>query len=124
MKCKICEKEFEGRKDKVFCSIQCKNDYHLTLRAVTKNTAYPLDKILHRNRAILLELMGPRAQKKKMKRVELVQKKFQFKFLTHFNINNQGKMYHHVYDFAWMEFSDDEVLIIRQKKQWLPSEKP
>jgi len=122
MKCKVCQKEFVGRKDKIFCSLKCKNDYHVTLRAVTKKTAYPLDKILHRNRSILLEVMGPKATKKKIRRAELVKKKFQFKYLTHFNINSKGKMYHHVYDFAWMEFSDDEVMIIRQKKQWIPDE--
>lgn len=66
--------------------------------------------------------MGPKASKKKVFRAELVSKKFQFKFLTHFNINSQGKMYHHVYDFAWMEFSDDEVLTVRQRKQWMPKE--
>lgn len=120
MKCKVCQKEFKGRKDKIFCSIQCKNDYHVTLRSVTNKTAYPLDKILHRNRSILLEVMGPKAAKKKIRRAELVKKKFQFKYLTHFNINSKGKMYHHIYDFAWMEFSDDEVMIIRQKKQWIP----
>jgi len=123
MKCKVCQKEFKGRKDKIFCSLKCKNDYHVTLRAVTKKTAYPLDKVLHRNRSILLEIMGPKAIKKKVRRAELVKKKFQFKYLTHFNINSKDKMYHHVYDFAWMEFSDDEVMIIRQKKQWIPDEK-
>ncbi len=123
MKCKVCQKEFRGRKDKIFCSLKCKNDYHVTLRAVTKKTAYPLDKVLHRNRSILLEIMGPKAIKKKVRRAELVKKKFQFKYLTHFNINSKDKMYHHVYDFAWMEFSDDEVMIIRQKKQWIPDEK-
>ncbi len=122
MKCKVCDTEFSGRKDKIFCSLQCKNEYHVTLRAVTKKEAYPLDKILHRNRSILLEIMGPKASKKKVFRAELVSKKFQFKFLTHFNINSQGKMYHHVYDFAGMEFSDDEVLIVRQRKQWMPKE--
>lgn len=120
MKCKVCLSEFTGRKDKIFCSIKCKNDYHVTLRSATKETAYPLDRILHRNRSILLEIMGPKASKKIVKRLELVRKKFQFKFLTHYNINHKGKTYHHIYDFAWMEFSDDEVLIIRQKKQWLP----
>jgi len=123
MKCKVCDKEFHGRKDKIYCSLECKNDYHVSLRAVTKKTAYPLDKILHRNRSILLEIMGPKAGQKKVLRSELVSKKFQFKFLTHFNINSKGKMYHHVYDFAWMEFSDDEVLIVRQKKQWISDNK-
>jgi len=123
MKCKVCQEEIIGRKDKIFCSIKCKNDYHVTLRSVTKETAFPLDKVLHRNRSILLEIMGPKALKKKVKRSELVKKKFQFKFITHYNINSRGKTYHHVYDFAWMEFSDDEILIIHQKKQWVPGEK-
>ena len=119
MKCKICKKNIIGRSDKVFCSIQCKNYYHVKLRKVTKKTAYPLDNILHRNRSILLEIMGKNIVRKKVKRVELVKKKFQFKYLTHFHINNKNKMYHHIYDFAWMEFSDDEILIVRRKTQWL-----
>ncbi len=53
-------------------------------------------------------------------RSELVKKKFQFKYLTHYNVNKQGKTYNHIYDFAWMEFSDDEILIVRQGKQWVP----
>jgi len=122
MICKVCQKEFDGRKDKIFCSTHCKNDYHVTLRSVTKNIAFPLDKVLHRNRSILLEIMGPKVHKKMVLRSELVKRKFQFKFITHFNTNNQGKTYNHVYDFAWMEFSDDEILIIRQKKQWLPKD--
>lgn len=123
MKCKVCNNEVSGRADKIFCSVSCKNEYHITLRTVTKNVAFPLDKILHRNRSILLEIMGAKSSKKKVLRSELVSKKFQFNFLTHYNINSQGKMYHHVYDFAWMEFSDDEILIVRQRKQWIPSEK-
>lgn len=120
MNCKVCNKEFVGRKDKMFCSLKCKNDYHITLRAVTKQTAYPLDRILHRNRSILLEIMGARSNKKIVMRSELVKKKFQFKYNTHYNINSNGKTYHHLYDFAWMEFSDDEIMIVRQRKQWIP----
>ncbi len=75
MKCKVCQQEITGRKDKLFCSVQCKNDYHVTLRSATKSTAFPLDKVLHRNRSILLEIMGPKAQKKMIKRSELVKKK-------------------------------------------------
>lgn len=114
MKCKICKKELRGRKDKIFCSINCKNFYHSNLRRVTNEAAKELDKILHRNRSILLELLGKNIVQRKINRVILAKKKFNFKYITHFHINSKGKMYHHVYDFAWMEFSDDEVLIVRR----------
>lgn len=115
MKCKICKKTIAGRKDKIFCSVNCKNYYHLNLRRVTLNEVKEIDKILHRNRSILLELMGKNATQKKVKRLMLVKKNFQFKYLTHLHINSQGKTYHHIYDFAWMEFSNDEVMIVRRK---------
>ncbi|MDX5586423.1 MAG: hypothetical protein QNK20_16175 [Aureibaculum sp.] len=115
MKCKICKKELKGRQDKIFCSIECKNYYHTNLRRVTNETARALDTILHRNRSILLELLGKNANQKKVKRLVLAKKKFNFKYITHFNINSKGKIYHHVYDFSWMEFSDDEILILRRR---------
>jgi len=114
MECKICKKGLKGRIDKIFCSIECKNYYHTNLRRVTNETARALDKTLHRNRSILLELLGKNTFQKKIKRIVLVKKKFSFKYITHFHVNSKGKMYHHVYDFAWMEFSDDEILIIRR----------
>lgn len=114
MKCKICKKLIIGRTDKIFCSVKCKNFYHTNLRRVTRINAKEIDKILHRNRSILLELLGKNNFQKKVKRLVLAKKKFSFKYITHFNINKHGKMYHYVYDFAWMEFSDDEILIVRR----------
>jgi len=117
MKCKICKKTILGRSDKIFCSVKCKNYYHVNLRRVTAIEVKDLDKVLHRNRSILLEIMGKHKTQKKINRIELVKKKFHFKYITHFHINSKGKMYHHIYDFAWMEFSDDEILIIRRSKK-------
>jgi len=114
-KCKICNNIFIGRTDKLFCSVGCKSSYHRKLRKVTRVAVLDIDDILHRNRSILLELLGKNGTQKKVKRLILVKKKFQFKYLTHFYINLQGKMYHQIYDFAWMEFSDDEVLIVKRK---------
>lgn len=114
-KCKICKKVIAGREDKLFCSIECKNYYHVNLRRVTKNEAKQIDEILHRNRSILLEVLGKNTIQKKIDRLTLSKKKFNFKYLTHFNTNKQGKVYHFLYDIAWMEFSDDEILIIRRK---------
>lgn len=114
MKCKICSKILVGRSDKLFCSVRCKNYYHTNLRKVTKIAVKEIDIILHRNRSILLELMGKRKVQIKIKRILLEKKKFQFKYHTHQHKNIKGKVYYYLYDFSWMEFSNDEILIVRK----------
>ena len=115
IKCKICNTKFEGRSDKKFCSVRCKNYYHTNLRRVTNIAVTEINKILHRNRSILLELLGKHKSQIKIERIVLDKKKFNYKYHTHNHSNSFGKIYYYVYDFAWMEFSDDEVLIIRKK---------
>ena len=111
--CKICKKQIKGRSDKMFCSSKCKNEYHRKLKDVTKSAAFEIDKILHRNRSILLELIGKNKSQIKLSRIILERKKFRFKYHTHTYLNSKGKIYHYVYDLAWMDFSDDEILIIK-----------
>ena len=115
MKCKICSKKVVGRKDKLFCSIRCKNYYHINLRKVTAVSVKEIDTILHRNRSILLEIMGKRKVQIKINRMLLEKKKFNFTYHTHRYTNSKGKTYFFVYDFSWMEFSNDEVLIVRKQ---------
>ncbi len=115
MKCKICQKPLTGRSDKIFCSVRCKNYYHVNLRKATDRAVEPINKILHRNRSILLEIMGKRKTQKKVVRQVLDKKKFNYKYHTHINKNKQNKTYYYVYDFAWMEFSDDQILIVRRR---------
>ncbi|MEZ5004165.1 MAG: hypothetical protein R2730_14130 [Chitinophagales bacterium] len=114
MDCKICKKPILGRVDKIFCSVACKNEYHVKLRRVNKAATLKIDIILHRNRSILLEVMGKNAKQKKVTRMVLDRKKFNFNYITGFYINSKGKTYHYVYDFAWMLFSDSEVMIVRK----------
>lgn len=104
-KCKICKKPIEGRIDKVFCSVKCKNFYHVSLRHVTKKTAFGIDRHLHRNRSILLEIMGKKETKMKVSRLLLEEKKFHFKYIiTHYHVNSQGKTMHYCYDFGTWSF--------------------
>ncbi len=109
--CKICKKTIVGREDKVFCSTKCKNEYHVKLRRVTNHATKRIDLILHRNRSILLEILGKNSTQKKVNRLILDKKKFNYSYITAYHINNQGKTVHYVYDFNWMIFSDAEVLI-------------
>ena len=57
--------------------------------------------------------MGKTGKQKKVERAILDSKKFHFTYITHYHINAQGKTVHYVYDFSWMIFSDQEVLIKR-----------
>lgn len=58
--------------------------------------------------------MGNKIQQKKVDRDHLAKKNFRFEYMTGFYENAQGKRYHLVYDFAWMEFKTKEVLIVRR----------
>lgn len=116
MKCKICSKPIVGRADKKFCSVKCKNYYHTNLRKATNTAVKHIDTILHRNRSILLEIMGKKRTTLKTERATLDKKKFNFKYFTHMYVNSRGKTYYYVYDFSWMEFSDNEILIVKKQK--------
>ena len=114
--CKWCEAPVRGRRDKIFCSAECKAAYHYELKHQSKDAASNIDKILHRNRAILFEIMGELSTQRKTLKSELDQKKFNYSHITGYHINSKGKMVHHVYDFSYMIFSDQGVMIYRRKK--------
>jgi hypothetical protein len=109
--CKLCKSGLSGRSDKIFCSLKCKSDYAYKLRKVTELATTAIDKILHRNRSILLEVFGKNKVQMRIKREILDAKKFNFNYITNYHINNQGKTVSYVYDFSWMIFSDQEILI-------------
>jgi len=75
--------------------------------------------MLHRNRSILLEVVGKNKAQRKVDRLLLERKKFNFNYFTGQYLNSKGKVFHLIYDFAWMELrrpaeTSSEVLIIRR----------
>jgi len=114
--CRLCKNEVKGRTDKVFCSIDCKNKYNIKLRHVTSLATKQIDDILHRNRSILLEILGKNKMQIKVSKRILDRKKFNYTYITHFHINTNKKRVSYLYDISWMLFSDQEVLIRRIKK--------
>lgn len=111
--CLQCGTEFVGRADKRFCKIDCKNQYNFQKRKVTKDEVKEIDAYLHRNREILATLMGE-SKKEQFDRIVLERAKFRFDSHTGTYLNKQGKTYHLVYDYAWMEFTDQSILVLRK----------
>ncbi len=110
----MCKAGFQGRTDKIFCSVSCKSAYHYKLKSVTDSATYETDKFLHRNRSILLEVMGKNAQQKMIDRKILDRKRFKYDLMTGTYVNARGKRYHIVYDFSWMAFKDGRIFIVRR----------
>ena len=117
MNCKLCKKKFYGRSDKIFCSIKCKSTYHILLAEATNKATQEIDKILHRNRSILLEILGKKKSKIKVHKEVLDQKKFNYTYVTAYHLNTNNKMVNILYDFSWSIFSDQEILITRLRNK-------
>ena len=112
--CKVCKAPLSGRTNKVFCGLKCKNYYHKNLRYASFKAAIRINEYLKRNHGILLEVLGKKITQVKVYRNLLEDKKFRFKYHTHTHVNSKGKTMHYVYNLGWMDFSDDEVLIVRK----------
>jgi len=59
------------------------------------------------------KIVNSRSQIKKVPRELLDNKKFNWHFITSYHINTQNKFVNYVYDFSWMIFSDQEIVIRR-----------
>ena len=104
-----------GRSDKLYCSLVCKNKHNNLLHNPVSDYVKQIDTILHRNHHILTVLLAASKIKKvKFDKLVLIRAGFDFTHFTGTYLNNQGKLYHYVYDFAWMEFSNQEVLVVRK----------
>ena len=113
--CKLCNKALKGRSDRKYCSSHCKNQYHQQLRKTNATIVDTIDQFLHRNRAILLELLLEYNQQKMMiSKTKLEKMGFRFSNFTGTHINSKGKTFHHVYDYSWMEFTSKEILVIKR----------
>jgi hypothetical protein len=111
--CENCQKPLAGRMDKKFCSTECKNHYNNSQRKSAKTETQEIDGYLHRNRDILKTIMG-NASKETIDRLILVRAGFKFDYMTGIYFNKENKMYRILYDYAWMEFSDQKILIVKK----------
>lgn len=110
--CQQCNKEMQGRSDKKFCSVQCKNDFNQAIKVATFSAVQKIDGILHKNHQILATVLGNRVSTN-IPRLELDAMGFNFNYFTNTYTNTRGKQYHYIYDYSWMEFSTQVVTIYK-----------
>ena len=110
-KCPACGKGIQGRSDKKFCSVYCKNEYNNAKNRQQDETLRKVNHILKKNHYILKSLI--RGKSRKISGKELREREFHFRFFTHDYTNNKGERYFYCYDFGYKPMENDLYLLVK-----------
>ena len=115
--CLNCNKPVKGRTDKKFCDDFCRNNYNNQLKSNTINLVRNINNALGKNRRILENLFIAGEEMAKTTRNKLLQKGFQFKYITHTYTNKKGNVYFFCYDIGYLPLESDWYLLVKRKEE-------
>lgn len=110
--CLECGEKLVGRTDKKFCSDACRNSYNNTLNKDRKNLIRNTNNWLRKNYRIL-EALNPE-QKTKVSRARLIEKGFDFNYLTSVYTTKAGTVYYFVYDQGYLPLEGDYYALVKR----------
>ena len=114
--CLACQKIFQGRIDKKYCSDDCRflaNNRKKRESAELKLIA-AVNSALRKNRTILKNL-NPEG-KTTIRKEYLVLQGFDFRYHTHLYQTRQGNTYHFCYEYGYLLLPEEKVLLVN----WQP----
>ena len=115
--CLQCDKPVKGRTDKKFCGDYCRNTYNNLLKATSNNLVRNINNALGKNKRVLESFFKPEEEIAKTTKEKLLEKGFQFKYLTHTYTNKKGNVYYFCYDLGYMPLENDWYLLVKRKKE-------
>ena len=114
--CLNCDKSIQGRADKKFCDDYCRNNYNNQLKAYTNNMIRNINNALRKNRRILEALLPVNEDTARITKQHVLDKGFNFSYLTHTYTNKKGNTYFFCYDYGYLELEGEWLLVVRVKK--------
>lgn len=114
--CLACSKPIKGRTDKKFCDDYCRNNYNNQLKSGTTNLVRNINNALGKNRRILENFFGKEDMIKTTKD-KLLEKGFQFKYITNTYTNKKGNVYFFCYDIGYLPLENDWYLLVKRKEE-------
>lgn len=113
-KCLECGTRLRGRIDKRFCSDQCRITYNNRRNSDATNMVRNVNNKLRKNRRILVELntLG----KTKVTRERMLEKGFDFNYITSSYTTRQGAVYRYCYDQGYLEVDRNLILLVVNKR--------
>ena len=119
-KCIACQKAFQGRIDKKYCSDDCRftaNNQKKRDSAETKLIA-AINSTLRRNRSIL-KMLNPEG-KTTIRKEYLVLQGFDFRYYTHQYHTRQGNIYNFCYEYGYLLLPEEKVLLVNWQNYMVP----
>lgn len=115
--CLSCNKPVKGRTDKKFCDDYCRNNHNNQLKSGNSNLVRNVNNALGKNRRILESLLAPGEEMTKTTKEKLLQRGFQFRYITHLYTNKKGNTYFFCYDLGYLPLENDWYLLVRRKEE-------
>lgn len=113
--CQCCAQVLYGRLDKKFCDDGCRNNYNNHQNSVQNKEIRIINRVLKRNRAILLKLLELGNKPTKIDREFLLLEGFNFRYMTQQGISPDGQTYQICYDVGLISKQNMEYLIVLAK---------
>lgn len=114
-KCLECGDKLVGRADKKFCSDPCRISYNNKLNSDETNYVRNVNNALRKNRRILAEL-NPNSKTVSVSRQKLLEKGFDFAYLTSLFTTREGKVYKYCYEQGYLEMDRGFYLLVVKKQ--------
>lgn len=116
LSCPECGEKIIGRKDKKFCSDQCRTAHFNKMYCDQNKFMKNVNNILRKNRRILQHLIMGRSTK--VSQTSLLNEGFRFAYFTNEFITKTGKKYRFCYEFGYVPI-DNNVYTIVQRKEYV-----
>lgn len=110
-RCPVCSRRFTGRSDKIFCSVQCKNDFHSDRRSEARFIRRELHRGLWRNRNILRYFMSLGERPCQVPEEALERVGFRWQLMTGRTTHGSSAVRYHIYDLMWTRRTDGRIEI-------------
>ncbi|WP_350292499.1 hypothetical protein [uncultured Croceitalea sp.] len=113
-KCLECEEEIKGRVDKKFCSDYCRNAYNNKINKDSKNLVRNINNRLRKNYRIL-DSFELKDGKTRTTKTRLLDKGFDFEYITNLYTTKKGSTYFFVYDLGYLPLDNDYYMLVKRE---------
>jgi hypothetical protein len=114
--CPECKEQIIGRSDKKFCGDVCRTAYHNNLYNQRDSTIRTINKVLLRNRKILLETELINSNIKQTDVFFLQDLGFDFSYYTHCRPDRTGQVIVFCYEIGYIRSNENKVQIVRNSR--------